>query len=289
MKRKRNWDNEYKSKRIHIFIAVRSLLWFYAIACESDLRGWKRDSGSIILRFALAIIPLYIYLKVRKVPMELSVEEGKKILCVTVFGYGITALLLYSAYDYMPSGMATVIHFGYPVFVLLGSLIFLRRRVPKLKIVCVGLCMIGIFLSYAGSGGEAKPMGFVFALISGMTYAFYILYLEVGGLQDIPAMKMIFYMNIVGSIMVFLIGKVSGSFVLHMNVNAWIAAFIGVGFFQYGVQYVGAQDAAILSTFEPVTSMIVGILVLHESASLSSMAGCILILISVTATAFAKS
>lgn len=57
-----------------------------------------------------------------------------------------------------------------------------------------------------------------------------------------------------------------------MNVNAWIAAFvlslgaafIGVGFFQYGVQYVGAQDAAILSTFEPVTSMIVGILVLHE-------------------------
>lgn len=110
-------------------------------------------------------------------------------------------------------------------------------------------------------------------------------------------MKMIFYMNIVGSIMVFLIGKVSGSFVLHMNINAWIAAFvlslgaafIGVGFFQYGVQYVGAQDAAILSTFEPVTSMIVGILVLHESASLSSMAGCILILTSVTATAFAKS
>ena len=60
----------------------------------------------------------------------------------------------------MPSGMATVIHFGYPVFVLLGSLIFLRRRVPKLKIVCVGLCMIGIFLSYAGSGGEAKPVSY---------------------------------------------------------------------------------------------------------------------------------
>lgn len=56
-----------------------------------------------------------------------------------------------------------------------------------------------------------------------------------------------------------------------------------------GSAIVGAQDAAILSTFEPVTSMIVGILVLHESASLSSMAGCILILISVTATAFAKS
>ena len=55
------------------------------------------------------------------------------------------------------------------------------------------------------------------------------------------------------------------------------------------MQYVGAQDAAILSTFEPVTSMIVGILVLHESASLPSMVGCILILISVTATAFAKS
>lgn len=253
--------------------------------------------GALFLRFSLAIIPLYLYLKIRKVPMKISVEDGKKILLLTACGYGITALLLYSAYNYMPSGMATVIHFGYPVFVLLGSLIFLRRHVQKLKIVCVCLCMIGIFLSYAGSGGVAKPLGFVFALISGMTYAFYILYLEVGGLQDIPAMKMIFYMNTIGSVMVLLFGKVTGSFVLHMNVAAWIAAivlslgaaFIGVGFFQYGVQYVGAQDAAILSTFEPVTSMIVGILILHESASLSSMIGCILILISVTATAFAKS
>ena len=78
MKRKRNWDNEYKSKRIRIFIAVRSLLWFYAIACESDLRGGSAIVGALFLRFALAIIPLYIYLKVRKVPMELSVEEGKK-------------------------------------------------------------------------------------------------------------------------------------------------------------------------------------------------------------------
>ena len=50
MTRKRNWDNEYKSKRIRIFIAVRSLLWVYAIACESDLRGWEHDSGSIIFK-----------------------------------------------------------------------------------------------------------------------------------------------------------------------------------------------------------------------------------------------
>lgn len=48
--------------------------------------------GALFLRFALAIIPLYIYLKVRKVPMGVSMEDGKKILCVTVFGYGITVL-----------------------------------------------------------------------------------------------------------------------------------------------------------------------------------------------------
>lgn len=252
--------------------------------------------GALFLRFSLAIVPLYIYLKICRIPVKISADEGKRILLLTVFGYGITALLLYSAYNYMPSGMATVIHFGYPVFVLLGSLIFLRRRVPKLKIFCVCLCMAGIILTYAGSGGVAKPLGFVLALISGMTYAFYILYLEVGGLQDIPAMKMIFYMNIVGSVMVWLIGTLSGSFVLRMNGPAWIAAlilslgaaFIGVGFFQYGVAYVGAQDAAILSTFEPVTSVIVGLVILHESASLPSMIGCVLILVSVTATAMAK-
>ena len=54
--------------------------------------------GALFLRFALAIIPLYIYLKVRKVPMELSVEEGKKILCVTVFGYVMGMVCVWSVW-----------------------------------------------------------------------------------------------------------------------------------------------------------------------------------------------
>ena len=65
---------------------------------------------------------------------------------------------------------------------------------------------------------------------------------------------MIFYMNICWLHYGIFDWKSTGSFVLHMNVNAWIAAFVlfpwrsiyrsGI-FFSIGVQYVGAQDAAI--------------------------------------------
>ena len=139
-------------------------------------------------------------------------------------------------------------------------------------------------------------MGFVFALISGMTYAFYILYLEVAAAGYPCYEDDILYEYCWLHYGIFdwkSIGEFCASYECK-RMDRGICSVPWRSIYRSGIFSVwrtvcGSQDAAILSTFEPVTSMIVGILVLHESASLSSMAGCILILISVTATAFAKS
>ena len=43
----------------------------------------------------------------------------------------------------------------------------------------------------------------------------------------------------------------------------------------------GPQNAAILSTFEPITSLLVGAAVYHETFTAGGMLGCLLILFSV--------
>ncbi|MFR2897920.1 EamA family transporter [Hungatella sp.] len=51
--------------------------------------------------------------------------------------------------------------------------------------------------------------------------------------------------------------------------------------FQLGTKYIGAQNASMLSTFEPLTSVAVGILVYHELMTGRTVMGILAILISV--------
>ena len=53
---------------------------------------------------------------------------------------------------------------------------------------------------------------------------------------------------------------------------------MGVFGFQIGVKYTGPESAAILSTFEPITSLVIGILLYNENFSAKAIAGCVLIL-----------
>ena len=245
------------------------------------------------LRFLLSLIPLYLAVRANKSGLRITKTEAIKILLIAVCGLGGTSVLLFLSYNYIPSGMATTIHFVYPVFVILGSILFLKQKVSPLKLLCVALCFGGILLFYGGGDGNVQPLGLFLAFVSGITYAFYIVFLDVSGLAKMDPTKMIFYMNLFSAIMVGILAGATGSFTLAISLKGWILAlflaivisFLAVRSFQLGVRYIGPQNAAILSTFEPITSLIVGILVYQEAFTLAGIAGCVLILSSVVITA----
>jgi len=56
---------------------------------------------------------------------------------------------------------------------------------------------------------------------------------------------------------------------------------IAVMLFQIGVGIIGSQKSGILSTFEPITSSVIGILVFNEPFGIKSAVGTVLILLSV--------
>ena len=245
------------------------------------------------LRFLLSLIPLYLAVRANKSGLRITKTEAIKILLIAVCGLGGTSVLLFLSYNYIPSGMATTIHFVYPVFVILGSILFLKQKVSPLKLLCVALCFGGILLFYGGGDGSMQPLGLFLAFVSGITYAFYIVFLDVSGLAKMDPTKMIFYMNLFSAIMVGTLAAATGSFTLAISLKGWILAlflaivisFLAVRSFQLGVRYIGPQNAAILSTFEPITSLVVGILVYKEAFTLAGIAGCVLILSSVVITA----
>ena len=257
--------------------------------------GGGNTLAAAFYRFALSLPVLYIYLKCKKIPMGITKTQLRDIILITVLGYGGTTLILFSSYNYIPLGMATTIHFTYPVFTILGCLLFLHEKVVPAKVVAVALSFGGILFFY-NADGSVSALGVALAFVSGMTYAFYTIYLRESSLKDMDSVKLIFCLNTVGAVMMGAVALITGDFTVGLTPTAWAvavflavsASFIGVLGYQVGVKYIGPQNTSILSTFEPITSVIVGVLVYNEGFSLRTLLGCLCILSSVIIVAKIK-
>ena len=268
---------------------------FIPLFVKTICAGGGNSVSAAFYRFFLSVPILYIYLKAQGISMRITRTEFTKIALITIFGYGGTAVLLFSSYNFIPSGMSTTIHFMYPVFTILGCMIFFKEKVSPLKLLCVALCFGGILLFYNGESG-GSVLGMALSFLSGVTYAFYTIYLEKSGLQKMENLKLIFYMNTVAAAMILVMALLTAQFTLRLTPLAWGTAvffatatsLIGVLGYQIGVKCIGPQNAAILSTFEPITSVIVGVLVYREAFSARTLLGCLCVLSAVVIVAKMK-
>jgi drug/metabolite transporter (DMT)-like permease len=121
-----------------------------------------------------------------------------------------------------------------------------------------------------------------------MTYAFYTIFLgKSKALKDMEPAKRLMYMHSIGTIMMLIIGLISGSLSFSMTPLSWgamaltanLSAFIGAMLYQIGVKYVGSESAAMLSTFEPITSIVIGVLVYNEAMTVKIFIGCMAIIL----------
>lgn len=268
---------------------------FIPLFVKTICAGGGNSVSAAFYRFFLSVPVIYIYLKAQGISMRITRTEFAKIALITIFGYGGTAVLLFSSYNFIPSGMSTTIHFMYPVFTILGCMIFFKEKVSPLKLLCVALCFGGILLFYNGESG-GSVLGMALSFLSGVTYAFYTIYLEKSGLQKMENLKLIFYMNTVAAAMILVMALLTAQFTLRLTPLAWGTAvffatatsLIGVLGYQIGVKCIGPQNAAILSTFEPITSVIVGVLVYREAFSARTLLGCLCVLSAVVIVAKMK-
>ena len=202
-----------------------------------------------------------------------------------LFGCFLTPVLLFSSHRYLASGMAAVFHFAYPVIVVLGGLL-LREQVKKRALFCALLCSLGIAL-LIDPRGAIDPLGVMLALSSGVTYAVYILLLGHFRHREDSGFRLRFYMALISSVCTLPLCLITHQFRLPQTVGGWgVAIFFSltlcvgaVVLFQKGTFLIGAQRAAILSTFEPITSIFAGILFLHETLTLRILLGSSLTLL----------
>ena len=254
------------------------------------------------LRNFLSLPFLLLIVLFLKVDLRVTKNQLKNLAILGFIGNSITTLLLNIAFAHIDVGIVTPIHFTYPIFVTLGCVLFFHEKLSKQKIIALVIAMSGIGCFFieslnSASFNSSTLIGLILAVASGAFYALYIIFMDKSGLKSESPFKITFYVAIASSIGMFFYGISTNQLVLSsLTTKSWIisAVFaflctvVALSLLQVGIKHIGASEAAVISTFEPITSVIFGILLLNEKITPIKIIACILIFSGVLILSFAK-
>ena len=282
-------EKERQAERLGALFVVLSAILFgcmpllakiaYAHGCNSHTVAFGRFVfGTAATAAIIAVSP--------GMSFRVTAPVFKRLLMLSVF-YAVTPLLLFGSYQRIGSGLATTLHFAYPVIVMLLGVLLFGAKLEKRQLICLAICAAGILSLYRPeAGGEAT--GMVMAVLSGLTYALYILLMGKYGPKELPVMTTTFWISLLAGGEIGVYSAVTGRLMVPPDWQAWLAiavlgifvAALALALFQAGLFRCGEIRASLLSTFEPLTGVIVGILVFREAMTPRIGAGMVLILLS---------
>ena len=231
-------------------------------------------------------IVLFFVLKIKKIDFHLEKRDLLSVMLTSIFGSGLTIIILNESYNYVDTGIATSLHFLYPLFVAILCCFFYGEKIKKKQIISLSFALVGIICFM--SKGNGSLFGYLLAIASGLTYAFYLVKMDKTGLVKMNAFKLSFYLALFTTIEIFTMNLYMQEVVFKMDalsyglllVLALSSSFLATVLLQKGVLLLGSTRASFICLLEPVTSMIVGILWLNEALTLNKGLGGLAIIIS---------
>jgi len=225
----------------------------------------------------------------RKKSLKYKRETVPQIVLLGLLGTAATLFLLNVAYTYMAVGTATTIHFLYPAMVCLASALLFKERINLSTWIAIVVSFTGIAL-LAGDNTDSSLIGIILAILSAFTWAFYLIYIEHSSILSEDKYAVTFFICFVILVFGLVYGLISGEFepAALIGANTFKIAFIALlnnvvatVLVQKGVELIGSSTTAVFSVFEPVSSIVFGVLLMNEKLGTLQLAGCVIILVSI--------
>ncbi len=250
----------------------------------------------LFYRFGLAWVIIAVVMFCRKESLRVTQRE---FLTLSALGllFIASSLTLYLSFRLMPAGVASTILFTYPVMTAAIMTLVFRERITLPTVAAIVLSLAGVLLLYWGdSDGALSLVGVVLVLVSALTYALYIIVVDKSPLP-MSGFKVNFYVLAWCALGMVCYGLMSGQpLMLPPSPRAWlwvswlavVPAIMALVMMVYAAKYLGSTPTAILGALEPLTAVLIGILVFAEPFSLRLAAGIVLILAAVALVVLTK-
>lgn len=284
-------------------VIIGSIAYGFLPIFVKNIIPYGYSSISIVFyRYLFTSIALFIIIIIRKNNLKNNLENNFKIsfkinqrqflelFIFSISGLGLTFYLLSQALLYISAGLTNMIHFGYPVVVIILMAVIYKEKINRLKILSIVSSVIGIFLLTKIVAIESIESfkGIIYALITTITYGSYIIANKKSSFANLDTMVSLFYMSLIISIAFFTAGILTKDLQLLNNIYVFynfiaislLCTVFSLGLLLYGVKNLGSSLASILNMFEPTTTVIASAFIYYEKLTINIIIGSVLIILS---------
>lgn len=227
--------------------------------------------------------------------------EKKDFLVVLLLSLlrAVTSFSLLIAYQNIATGVASTIHFMYPLAVSLVMMYFFQEKKSLWVMFAVFMSLLGAALLSSGEL-EAKNgdtiVGLVAACVSVFSYAGYIVGVRMTRAVRINSTVLTCYVMGLGTVLYFIGALTTSGLRLVADGYTWLiilglalpATAISNITLVRAIKYAGPTLTSILGAMEPLTAVVIGVFVFKELFTLNSAIGIILILLAVSVVILAQ-
>ena len=236
------------------------------------------------VRFGLATIVVAALAAVRGWARPESRRDWSVTLALGVV-YTVMTLFFFISLRDLTAGLATVVLYTYPAMVVVLSAAFLDEAITTRKVIALSMAMAGVGLVVGTDTAGADWIGVALALGAAACYAVY-----TTGSRNVSstlaprALMLGVLVGTTASMAVY--GVVDGGLALPAGSDEWgvvlgmvvISTVLPLLFFYEGVSRLEASRVGVVSTVEPVVTVVLGAIILGEQVTVFVVAGGALVL-----------
>jgi drug/metabolite transporter (DMT)-like permease len=239
----------------------------------------------LFVRFGLAAVVLWAVVAVtrRTLPPRGVIAAA---LALGGIGYATQAGLFFAALERMDASLLALLLYTYPAMVTVAAILIGRERADRRRVTALVLSSAGLVLVLAASAGaRVDGLAVGMGIAAALTYTIYILVSDraTAGADPIVLSALV----ALGAATTFGVSGVARGAIdtgfategwLWLGAIAVVCTAVAVVSFFAGMRRVGPSAAAILSTFEPVVTVLLALAVFGESLSAGQLVGGALVL-----------
>lgn len=244
------------------------------------------DANIMCYRFLIAAGAIAVVMLLMRKSFRITRGELVTLTYLAFLSDG-SALFLLAGYSYMSSAVATVIHFMYPVFTAVIMMVFYHEARKMSTVSAVVMAVLGVaVLSWPHEGQSASVRGIVIELISALCYALYLIRVNRSRAQTMEVFKLTFYILFIGAAIFAGYSLLQGDFAVVTDTSE-LADLATLGIvctavtnlgLVISVQRIGSTMTSVIGAFEPLTAVVLGILLWNELMTWQVALGLLLII-----------
>ncbi len=252
--------------------------------------GGGNTISILAYRNMISVPLLYFIVRSRRISLRVTRKQLAGLAWLGAQGGFLTAMLMYSSFQYISVGLATCTHFCFPVIVACIYVFIFKEKLSRTKTIALILAFAGVWF-FLESNAVVNPKGLALALASGVSNAIFLTVMDKLGLKKLNGFVVSFYGCIFAGTLLTIYGFAAGYDLtegmaplgwMYVAIGAVLISALANAMVPSAVKYVGPTVSGIFGILEPVISVFLSVLILQEPFGLRSLLGASLVLSAAT-------